>query len=222
MRLAALTSGGKDSILAICKALEVGHDVLAMITAIPENIESYMFHSANLDAVPIMAERAGMQYIPIKTKGIKEEELDDLKRGIASAKETLHLDGITTGAIASQYQRSRIETICDEIGLVLYAPLWGCSPEAVVDEVIEKLDARIVVTAADGLGENVLGKKIDLRLKPILKAIEAKRRINIAGEGGEYESLVLNAPFFSAPITADGMKISMTGMMGTVTYAHFS
>lgn len=222
MRFAALTSGGKDSILAICRALEEGHDVLAMITAVPENTESYMFHSANLNAVPVMAERAGMQYIPIQTKGVKEEELTDLKNGIAAAKETLHFDGITTGAIASEYQRSRIASICEELDLVLYAPLWGCSPDAIIDEVIEKLDARIIVTAADGLNENVLGKRIDLALKPVLKAVEAKRRINIAGEGGEYESLVLNAPFFSSPVTAEGMQIVKTGMTGCVTYTRFS
>lgn len=221
MRFAALTSGGKDSILAICRAREEGHEVLAMITAVPENTESYMFHSANLAAVPIMAERAGMQYIPIRTKGVKEEELSDLKTGIATAKDLLHLDGITTGAIASQYQRSRLESICEDLDLVLYAPLWGCSPDTVIDEVIEKLDARIVVTAADGLDENVLGKRIDQTLKPVLKTVEKKRRINIAGEGGEYESLVLDAPFFSSPVHAEGMQITKTGMTGTVTYTRF-
>ncbi|HJJ78294.1 MAG TPA: ATP-binding protein, partial [Methanocorpusculum sp.] len=58
MKLAALTSGGKDSILAIQKAIDEGHTVTHMITVVPENKESYMFHSANLSAVRIMAEKA--------------------------------------------------------------------------------------------------------------------------------------------------------------------
>ncbi len=222
MRLAALTSGGKDSILAICMALEEGHDVLAMITAVPENTESYMFHSVNLDAVTVMAARAGMRYVPVQTKGVMEEELADLKKGIASVKESLKIVGITTGAIASQYQKSRIEKICTELDLKVYAPLWGMAPDDIIDEVAEKLDARIVVTAADGLGENVLGRRIDENLKPVLKIVEKKRRINIAGEGGEYESLVLDAPFFSSPVVAEGMTVQMHGMVGTVSYSHFS
>ncbi|HJJ62894.1 MAG TPA: ATP-binding protein, partial [Methanocorpusculum sp.] len=79
MKLAALTSGGKDSILAIQKAIDKGHTVTHMITVVPENKESYMFHSANLDAVRIMAERAGMEYLEILSAGEKEAEITDMK-----------------------------------------------------------------------------------------------------------------------------------------------
>lgn len=221
MNLASLTSGGKDSILSICKVLEAGHTVPVMITAVPENTESYMFHSANLAAVPVMAERSGMRYIPIYTKGEKEAELDDLMSGIKNVRDSYGIEGIVTGAIASMYQRSRIEAICDALNLTLYAPLWGMSPDDVIRDVSQLLDARIVVTAADRLGENVLGKRIDEKLIPVLKAVEKKRRINIAGEGGEYESLVFNAPFFSSPVKADGMRVECTAMTGKVTYEHF-
>ena len=221
MRFAALTSGGKDSILAIWKAMEAGHSVCAMLSVIPENKESYMFHSVNLAAVPVMAERASMAYIPIFTKGEKEAELDDLRAGISKAADEFSVEGIVTGAIASEYQRSRIAGICDELGLVLYAPLWGASPDSVVADAASLLDARIVVTAADGLNENVLGKRIDEHLIAVLKAVEKKRRINIAGEGGEYESLVFDAPFFSKPVAGEGMEVVMSGMTGVVMYKRF-
>ncbi len=217
MKLAALTSGGKDSILAIQKALDAGHTVTHMITIIPENTESYMFHSANLAAVRIMAERAGMEYLEIPTAGEKEEEISDMQEGIRG----LDTDGLIVGAIASTYQRERVEAVCNTLGLTIFAPLWGMEPEAVVSEVASCMDARIVVTAADGLGENVLGKKIDADLIRILQAVAAKRRIHIAGEGGEYESLVFNAPFFSSPINADHMQTTYEGMVGKVTYERF-
>ena len=95
------------------------------------------------------------------------------------------------------------------------------SPDAVVADVAALLDARIVVTAADGLGENVLGKRIDEELIRVLKAVETKRRINVAGEGGEYESLVLDAPFFSEAVRAEGAEIRFEGMRGVVTFARF-
>ena len=167
MKLAALTSGGKDSILAIQKALDAGHTVTHMITVVPENKESYMFHSANLAAVKVMAERAGMEYVEIPTAGEKEAEITDMQEGIRG----LDTEGLIVGAIASTYQRERVEAVCRELGLSVFAPLWGMEPDAVVSEVASRMDARIVVTAADGLGENVLGKRIDDELIRILKAV---------------------------------------------------
>jgi diphthamide synthase (EF-2-diphthine--ammonia ligase) len=40
-----------------------------------------------------------------------------------------------------------------------------------------------------------------------LKRVAASRRINPAGEGGESESLNLNASFYSRPVTDPGVKI---------------
>ena len=48
MAWAALTSGGKDSILSCQKAIDSGKVVRYMVTARPKNRDSYMFHSANL------------------------------------------------------------------------------------------------------------------------------------------------------------------------------
>ncbi|HJJ95588.1 MAG TPA: diphthine--ammonia ligase [Methanocorpusculum sp.] len=217
MKLVALTSGGKDSILSIQKALDEGHEVTHMVTVVPENHESYMFHSVNLAAVPIMAERGGMEYLEIPTKGEKEEEIRDMKHGM----EDIVADGIIAGAIASEYQRSRVAAVCSELGMKCYVPLWGLSPDSVVGEVADRMDARIVVTAADGLNENVLGKRIDANLIRVLKAVEAKRRIHIAGEGGEYESLVFDAPFFSSPLHAEDPIVTYHGSVGIATYGRF-
>jgi diphthamide synthase (EF-2-diphthine--ammonia ligase) len=63
------------------------------------------------------------------------------------------------------------------------------------------MDARIVVTAAEGLDASFLGARFDDALIRRLKALEKTYRINVAGEGGEYESLTLNAPFYSRPVT---------------------
>lgn len=217
MSWAALTSGGKDSVLAIQKALDAGMEVSHMVTVVPENTESYMFHSANLKAVPVMAERAGMNYVEIRSAGEKEAEVADMKAGIAA----LDVEGLIVGAIASEYQRSRVAAVCEELGLKLYAPLWGRDPLAILQEVSVRLDARIVVTAADGLGTNVLGKKIDEAMIAVLLAVEKKRRIHIAGEGGEYESLVLNAPFFSSAVNASGLTIRFEGMVGKAVWERF-
>ncbi|NLD57391.1 MAG: diphthine--ammonia ligase [Methanomicrobiales archaeon] len=197
MGWAALTSGGKDSILSCQKAIDSGKDVKYLVTARPKNPDSYMFHSANLDAVPVMARVSGIEYVEIATHGRKEEELADLEEGLAS----LDIEGVIAGAVASVYQKDRVMAITDRLGLSLFTPLWHMDAEQLLREVAERLDARIVVTAAEGLDENFLGARFDAALITRLKQVASSHRINISGEGGEYESLTLDAPFFSRPVT---------------------
>ncbi|MDR0981381.1 MAG: diphthine--ammonia ligase [Methanocalculaceae archaeon] len=217
MTWAALTSGGKDSILALQKALDAGMDVSYMVTVVPQNPDSYMFHSANLAAVPVIAGRCGMIYVGIPTLGEKEDELQDLETGLAA----LPIKGVIAGAIESEYQRSRISALCERLGLALFAPLWYMDPLALLHEVAERMDVRIVVTAADGLGENVLGKRIDADLIDLLCRISVKRRIHIAGEGGEYESLTLDAPCFSSPVQCEGWHTEFSCGRGVAVIDRF-
>lgn len=197
MAWAALTSGGKDSILSCQKAIDSGRNVRYMVTARPKNRDSYMFHSANLDAVPVIAMVAGMEYVEIETQGTKEDELRDLEEGLAG----LDIEGVIAGAVASRYQADRVKSITDRLGLALFTPLWHMDPEVLLLEVARRLDAIIVVTAAEGLDSSYLGARFDDSLIRRLKHVAATRRIHLAGEGGEYESLTLNAPFYSRPVT---------------------
>jgi diphthine-ammonia ligase len=206
MSWAALTSGGKDSILSCQKAIDSGKEVQYLVTVRPKNPDSYMFHSANLDAVPVIAKVSDMEYIEITTQGRKEEELVDLEGGLAG----LDIEGVIAGAVASVYQAERVKAITDRLGLSLYTPLWHMDTEMLVREVAERMDARIVVTAAEGLDASFLGARFDEALIGRLKQVAKTHRINLAGEGGEYESLTLNAPFYSRPITYTHTEIHST------------
>lgn len=203
MSWAALTSGGKDSILAVQKAFDAGLDVRYLVTVRPENRESYMFHASNLDAVRVIAEIAGLEYLEISTHGRKEEELADLEAGLSA----LPIEGVVVGAVESVYQASRVEEIARRLGIAVFAPLWHMDPLALIREVAARLDAMIVVCAADGLDESFLGCRFDPVLIDRLCRTAARRSIHLAGEGGEYETLVLNAPFFSRPLTCSNTTI---------------
>ncbi len=203
MSWAALTSGGKDSILSIQKAIDSGKEVRYLVTARPENHDSYMFHSSNLDAVAVIANVAGMQYVEIPTHGRKEEELADLEAGLA----VLDVEGVTAGAVASRYQADRVKAITDRLGIMLFTPLWHMDTEELLREVAARMEAMIIVTAAEGLDEHFLGARFNDSLIARLKRVAAIHRINLAGEGGEYETLTLNAPFYSRPITYSTCEI---------------
>jgi ABC transporter with metal-binding/Fe-S-binding domain ATP-binding protein len=206
MSWAVLTSGGKDSILACQKAIDAGKEVEFLVTVRPENRESFMFHSANLDAVPVIARVAGMKYIEIRTHGKKEEELADLRKGLSC----LPVEGIITGAVASVYQNDRIAALASDLSLAVLAPLWQMDPVTLLQEVATRMNAIIVVTAAGGLDESFLGVRIDDELIRRLHKVASRHRINLAGEGGEYESLTLNAPFYTRPITFAHAEIQKT------------
>jgi ABC transporter with metal-binding/Fe-S-binding domain ATP-binding protein len=197
MRWAALTSGGKDSILACQKAIDSGKDVKYLVTVRPQNRDSFMFHSANLEAVPVIAQVSGIKYVDITTHGRKEEELADLEAGLSA----LDVGGIIAGAVASEYQAERVKAIADRLRIELFTPLWHMDTGLLLREVADRMDAMIVVTAAEGLDSSFLGAHFNDRLITRLKQVALRHRINIAGEGGEYESLTLNAPFYSRPIT---------------------
>jgi diphthine-ammonia ligase len=197
MKWAALTSGGKDSILACQRAIDSGKDVQYLVTVRPQNRDSFMFHSANLDAVPVIAQVSGIKYVDITTHGRKEEELADLEAGLSA----LDVGGIIAGAVASEYQAERVKAIADRLRIELFTPLWHMDTGLLLREVADRMDAMIVVTAAEGLDSSFLGAHFNDRLITRLKQVALRHRINIAGEGGEYESLTLNAPFYSRPIT---------------------
>ena len=201
MKLAALISGGKDSSFAIYKALQEGHEVTDLVTIIPANEDSYMFHSANIHLTGLIADACGIPLTSQISTGEKEKELKDLKKALSQ----LNIDGVIVGAIESEYQASRVRRICAELGIKMYAPLWHMESERLLREMTKLMDIRMVKVAAEGMDESWLGRRFDEKLIEDLKALNRKYRVHIAGEGGEYESLVLDAPFYRKRI--DLLKI---------------
>jgi diphthine-ammonia ligase len=196
MKLAALISGGKDSSFAIYKALQQGYEVTDLVTIIPANEDSYMFHSANIHLTGLISEACGIPLTSQLSTGEKEKELEDLIKAL----KYVNVDGVVVGAIESEYQASRVKRICEELGIKMYAPLWHMEPEKLLREMITLMDIRMIKVAAAGMDQSWLGRRFDDTLIEDLKALNRKYRVHIAGEGGEYESLVLDAPFYKKRI----------------------
>ncbi|MFH0752547.1 MAG: diphthine--ammonia ligase [archaeon] len=196
MKLGALFSGGKDSAYAMFKAMGK-HEIVCLITMVSKNDESYMFHVPNIHLTEMQAEAMNLPLVKENTEGVKEEELKDLKRALQKAKDKYNIEGITTGALASNYQRERIAKLCDELGLECINPLWGMDQIQLLKEVVEN-GFKVIISGifAEPLTEKWLGKEIDSELITELIKLKDKYRINPAGEGGELESTVLDAPFF--------------------------
>ncbi len=200
MKLGVLFSGGKDSVYALYKAMEKD-DVVCLISLISENDESYMFHIPNIGITSIQAEAIGLPLIQEGTKGVKEEELKDLKSAIKKAKSKYKIEGVVTGAIASEYQAKRVRKICAELELVSINPLWQKDQKTLLEEIVEnKFDVMITGIFAYPLDETWLGRRLDAKTIEDLNELKRKFGMNPAGEGGEIETTVLDAPFFKKKI----------------------
>lgn len=195
MRLAALFTGGKDSTYAIYRAVRMGHRVEALLTVFPTSAESYMFHYPNLHVTKLQAESMGIPQLTISTKGVREEELKELKSLISQVADKV--DGILTGAIASTYQKTRIEEIAGEFGLATLSPLWGLDQWFLLDHILRD-GFEVVITAVSALGfdEGWLGRRLDEEAIAMLRLLSEKYGVSAVGEGGEMETLVLNCPLF--------------------------
>lgn len=200
MKAAILFSGGKDSTMATYKALEDGWSVEYLISMLSENPASYMFHVPNIKLTELSSEAMNIPLLTAETPGKKEEELKDLKRVLGDLKER-GVEGIFTGALESNYQKSRIDSICSELGLESHSPLWHRNPQGYMEEILE-LGFEVIITAvaAEGLDRSWLGRKIDMALLDELVRLNRKYGIHMAFEGGEAETMVLDCPIFKRRI----------------------
>ena len=200
MNVAILFSGGKDSTMALYNALEAGEDVKYLLSMKSRNDESYMFHVPNIHITDLLSQALDIPIISAETDGIKEEELKDLKTEFENLK-TLGVEAIYTGALYSVYQKSRIEKLCDEVGLKVVSPYWHVDELEYMRKIVS-LGFKIIVcgVAAWGLDESWLGRLIDDEAIDELVRINEKYQINIAFEGGEAETLAIDGPIFKKRI----------------------
>ena len=198
MNVAVLFSGGKDSTYAIYLAKKQGLKVKYLVSLFPEKEDSWMFHSVNIHLTEMLAEAMNIPIITRQTQA--EKELSDLKNVLKN----LEIDGVVSGAIASEYQKTRIQKICDELKIKSFTPLWGKNQTELLLEIVKAgFEVIIVGVFAEGLDESWLGKKIDENSIKELIRLREKYLINEAGEGGEFESLVLNGPIFKKRLVLD-------------------
>ena len=198
MRLAALYSGGKDSTLALYLAQQMGHEIPYIVSIIPKAGGSWIFHVPNMDIVPLMAESLGIRIVTAETSGSEEDDMLSLK----SALSHLDVEGIVTGAVWSDYQWDRMNSVCGDLDLKVITPLWRKDQDTVLDELLSAgIRAVIVGCYAEGLDESWLGREIDRGAADELRTLRKRYGISVIGEGGEYESMTIDSPMHSRPLS---------------------
>lgn len=216
MRLCVLFSGGKDSTYAVHLAKQAGHEVVCLLSMQPENKESFLFHVPNIHMTELQAQAMGIPLVLAQTSGKKTQEYVDLKHALQDLKRSQKIQGIVTGAVNSIYQATRMQTIAHELGLYCFNPLWQTKPSAHWHELLlQGFEIMLVSVAAHGLDKKWLGKTITNENVDALIALERSHGISPIGEGGEYESYVLDAPLYWKKIRVEKFKDEWKGLQGT-------
>ncbi len=200
MRISALFSGGKDSCYAIYLLQQQGWEIASLLTVLPRTLDSYMFHYPNVEWTRLQAEALGMPIRTRRSEGLKEKELEDIEK-LMSTEDT---DGFVCGAIASDYQRTRLDEICHRLGKPLFAPLWRKDQVALLEDMLHAgFKFMIAGVYAEGFDEGWLGKIVTSDSIQDLRRLRDDYRISPSGEGGEIETFVLDGPNFAKRIVIE-------------------
>lgn len=210
MRLGALVSGGKDGWYAAFIQHQKNYAIECLIAIESKNPHSFMFHTPNIRLVKLQSKASGIPLVLQKTRGEKETELIDLKKAVQKAKKQFKLDGLVCGALESNYQRQRIERIADQCGLKVFSPLWQKNQLQELEELLQnQFEIVFSSIAAHGFDKSWLGKKLDSKTIAELDSLHKRFQINPAGEGGEFETLVLDCPLFKQKIRVKKAEVTM-------------
>ncbi|MEM4678723.1 MAG: TIGR00289 family protein [Candidatus Jordarchaeales archaeon] len=193
MRVAVLFSGGKDSSLALLWALNDNFEIEALVSFIPERDDSYMFHVPNIKVIKLHAEAAGLPYVPVPSSGLKDREISELEEVLGR----INVDAVVSGVVSSEYQKTAVEKVCKRLELKYFTPLWHINETLLLLNVVNLgFDARFCGVYALGFTRNWLGRKLDHAAIADLLLLKKTYGVSMAGEGGEYETLVLDAPYY--------------------------
>jgi diphthine-ammonia ligase len=213
MKVAALLSGGKDSLYALGCALKQGHSLVCVANLYsPDELDSYMFQTVGTLAVPAISQALDVPLIarPLIGKSLNKkleyeridgDEIEDLYELLLEVKYRFpNVQAVVSGAVQSDYQRLRVEQVCNRLGFTSISPLWRVNQTTLLRNMLEEgYESIIVKISAMGLMDRHLGEKPTSMIDNLVE-LNSKYGFNVCGEGGEYETLIIDAPIMKKKI----------------------
>ena len=221
-KVVALVSGGKDSTMNMMRCVEHEHVLVCLGNLCPapaeeDELDSFMYQTVGHDGIEAIAVCMDLPLYrrPIRSKGSINQDLEYTTTQGDEVEELLALlqfikqqhpevNAVATGAILSNYQRTRVEDVCMRLGLVSLAFLWQCDQAVLLDEMIEAgIEARLIKIACMGLSPSKhLGKTLP-QVRDTLHRLNAEFGAHICGEGGEFETFTTDCPLYKSRIIMD-------------------
>lgn len=204
LKAIVLFSGGKDSTYALHLAYLQGYDIALLGSIMPTYEYSMLYHKPDPEVLKLQAESMGFP-IKIIYCHSQELELDALRHLLKYAVEHYGVNTVVSGALLSDYQRFRYMYVAWELGLDVFNPLWGFDQEKYLLELVRNgFEFMIISINVYGLPPINMGKVIGYSDALEIIGLSRKYGFNPSFEGGEAETIVLNAPLFRRRIRVDG------------------
>ena len=188
-------SGGKDSYLALQRAVAGGGRLAALLTMTETDGRRTKSHAL---PVPLVRRQAAALGVPLVLRGASWDDYEEaFLDGLAELRDQLGLGVGVFGDIDLHPHRDWVERVCAEAGLRACLPLWLEPRRPLLDELFESgVSATIVVANTERLDAGFLGRRLDAALVPELEAAG----VDACGEEGEFHTVVTEAPLYAAPV----------------------
>ncbi|MGL5149290.1 MAG: diphthine--ammonia ligase [Clostridium sp.] len=183
-------SGGKDSSLALYKAMEQG-EALGIIVMMEEGGERTRAHSLFKDVLNAQAKAIGL---PLFTGAASWGNYEKEFVKILEMGKELGAEVVVTGDIDVPEHECWHERVTSSCGLGLSMPLWKRNRVEVVREFIDLgfITKVVTVNTSRGMNESDLGKILTHEYIDELQ----KRGVDPCGESGEFHTVVIDGPLF--------------------------
>ena len=193
-KFVASYSGGKDSTLAIYRAIKMGMIPLELITTYNIDKERSWFHGIPDEILCRISEEISIPVSLIKTKG--EEYALNFEKKLRQAKEN-GAEFCVFGDIDIEGHLEWCTDICNKVGIEAYFPLWKEERKNLVYEFIDA-GFKTIITVVDNsrMPEEFAGK---ILTREVADEIE-KSGADICGENGEYHTFAFDGPMFKNPV----------------------
>tara|TARA_Y100000591_G_scaffold323464_1_gene341319 strand:+ start:208 stop:960 length:753 start_codon:yes stop_codon:yes gene_type:complete len=238
MRVAVLASGGKDSTYAAWWAQLQGWDVVSLVTVLVKGDDSMMFQLQNTWITAFQASSSGIPWKPVISFGEDEGEVGDLESSITAVGDILdfkeilpsgieipedlvihsgplEIDALVVGALRSDYQKTRIDRMCQRLGITSFSPLWHKDPKEHMRSLIEHgFGVLFTSVSTEGMSSDWVGRTLERESLNELIDLSNRHRFNLDGEGGEFETIVVSAPHMIRDVILEG-KVVWKGSRGS-------
>ena len=191
-------SGGKDSALALWKAMQSGeYEIIALLTTVNRNTSRSTMHDIPLSLLRKQADSIGipLYVVDLPPKG----SMEDYKLAMCEAVEYFKSRGVSHfifGDIYLHDVRTYREQQLSPYGITVVEPLWNKTSIEIMEDFLNSgIRTVIVTTTASELGSEYIGRSIDRDLVDSFP--EGK---DVCGENGEYHTFCYDGPLFSYPI----------------------
>jgi uncharacterized protein (TIGR00290 family) len=193
-RYALCCSGGKDSVLALDRAIRAGLQVDRLMTLYDARSARVRFHGVPVD---VMRAQADALVLPTQLYPTAPATFEQVFVGALADLKTAGIHGLIFGDIHLQDVRTWYEERVRAAGLVHLEPLWGEPSGRVAREVLARGYTAILTCVETPTADPLwLGQPLS---EDLISACE-QRGLDPCGEYGEYHTLVTNGPLFRHPL----------------------